>query len=167
MTTIKKTVSWTTSVGKPVEVKIERTKEVCDEVAYADGLNVKTGVKAVDSIHIEMYVDGKFVTRSFYKPSIVTAPKLTKQGVYGKVGDAYVAKELYDLIIAAIAETDAECIDPEFEAVKSAEIAQEAKKEDMGKQFAAKRAEDIENGLCPYCGTYCYGDCGVNKGGRR
>lgn len=27
---------------------------------------------------------------------------------------------------------------------------------------AARRAQDKRNGLCPRCGTYCYGDCEAN-----
>ena len=55
---LTKTVGWQTKDGRDIEVRIERTRKVANEVAYADGWNVDLGKKTIDRLDIEMFVDG-------------------------------------------------------------------------------------------------------------
>jgi hypothetical protein len=166
MATIKRTINWISSTGAKVEITIERTKEVQDDIAYADGYNIKVGVKTYDSTEIAVSIDGKSVARSSYAPSPITKlltmdyDKLTAQGVYAKIERVYIKQDLYDVIMAALAEIETELADADYDAVKSAEIAKQTKIDDAYRESAKRHAEDIKNGMCPKCGSWCYGDCG-------
>jgi len=162
-----RTATWTTASGKNIEVKIERTIDVQDNIAYADGYNVNLGKKTEDILCIEVRADGKFLTRDSHGPEIITErfyrknyKDLKAKGVYARLGDAYINEEQYNLLTAAITEIDAELTpSPEFVAVKAQEIAKETRKETSDKAEAAHYASMVKSGLCPKCGTWCYGDC--------
>lgn len=166
-----KTLTWTTKAGKNIEVKIDITREVVDNAANLDGDIVNLGRKTQDHTCIEVFADGKFLTRSFHGPEIID-PKfyrnhsqLKAAGAYARLGDSYISKAQYDAVMAAISEIDHE-IDAtqtaEYAEVKAREIAREQAREAADKAEAARYAAQIRNGLCPKCGTYCYGDCGAN-----
>ena len=166
--TITKIVTWTTAQGKNIEAKIERTIDICDNIAYADGWNVNLGKETIDLTTIKIYADGKCITSG--KLSIISKEfyrnyeELKAKGVYAKVGDAYIGKAHYDLIMAAIAEAEAEIaqnneLTEKFKEVRAQEIAKEEREiEEYNKSYKAYKAE-LKRGLCPKCGTYCYGDC--------
>lgn len=164
---VMRTINWTAKSGKQIEVKIEKRKGVADEIAYADGWNVNLGKKTEDSIYVEVFIDGKFTTRDYQAPHIITEQSYFKsykdlkaKGVHARAGDAYIAEELYNLIMATITEMDAELgTTEEFEEVRAQEVAREAKKEAAYVARAEAYERDIKNGMCPKCGTWCYGDC--------
>ena len=154
-----KTVRWTNGKGQEVEVKIEVTHEVKDKVENLDGHKVNLGKETVDNIYIEMLIDGKFTTRSYYVPEIITKSgysrsyeQLVSAGAYARLGDVYIGKESYEEIMEAINSVEAS---DEYKKVKSAEV------ETAGKEKVNLNNQRIKNGLCPKCGTYCYGDCEI------
>ena len=48
------------------------------------------------------------------------------------------------------------------QAAEKAEIEKEKIAEEQAKINDAEYAQQLKNGLCPKCGTYCYGDCQAN-----
>jgi hypothetical protein len=160
----------TTKNGKDIEITITRTIDVRDKTVNADGHIINLGKETVDRVYIALKVNGKFVTRDYGAPSPITKaayPKTYKEliskGAYARLGDGYIGEDIYNLIMAAIAELDADLApSQEFEAVKAAEDAKTAAQDaaDMAEYNRLER--EIKNGLCPKCGTYCYGDCGAN-----
>ena len=163
-----KTITWTTKTGTQVEVNIEIIHEVQTETAYADGYNVDLGKKTVDMITIEVKVDGRFKTRSYHAPQVLDPKfykdyeKLTAAGAYARLGDVYISKEQYEQIMAAINEINATETSDEYKTVKTEEIKKEQIQEAADNAEAARYAQQIKNGLCPKCGTYCWGDCEAN-----
>jgi hypothetical protein len=170
MTAIRKTASHLTQKGNHVDVRIERSRGVRDKVANLDGDIVNLGKETYDRLNIEIWVDGVNRCRTNQGPNVITEQlyrgsykKLKDKGVFARIGDIYIAEELYNVIMGLLAEIEAELTTtPEYEEVK----AQETAKEEQKKENSLKRAEEherrIKNGLCPKCGTYCYGDCGAN-----
>jgi len=162
---IERTVTWTTASNKKVEVQIERIKDVRDNIVDADGYKVNTGKETVDQLSIEVFVDGKFVTRSYNRPEIITensarANQLRAKGAYARLGDSFVKEEQYNMIIAALNEIEAELTPTqEFEAVRAQETEKENRKMENAKEAAAEYTQMIRNGFCPKCHSYCYGDC--------
>lgn len=164
--TISKTLK-IESNGRTIEIKIERTKEVQDNIAYADGWNVNLGKETVDSIYIQVYVDGKCHSSDYNAPHIITEQSygksykdLKSKGVCGRVANVYLTEENYNKVMALIAEIEAELeTTEEFETVKAQEVAKEARKEAAYTAEAEAYERDIKNGMCPKCGTWCYGDC--------
>lgn len=163
--TITKTVNWKTSAGKEVEVKIERTLKVQDKIVNLDGDKVNLGKETVDITYIELTVDGKFITRAYTAPRQLDPVKdknLVAKGVHARLGDAYIAEELYNLIIIALEEIEIEITtNTEFAEVKAEEEKEEARLEETYRKEEENYNKAIKNGLCPKCGTYCYGDCGA------
>lgn len=168
MATATKSTQWTSkTTGKAMEVKVSITHKVKDKTANLDGDIVNLGKETFDSIEIWLIVDGKCAEFSRYAPKLVTEQgykrdyqQLKAKGVYARLGDTYIGEELYNIIISVIAETEAEfTTDAEYAEVKNAERAHRAKREALDKAEAEHYTKQIKNGLCPKCGTYCYGDC--------
>jgi hypothetical protein len=164
-----KNVTWTSKNGKAIEVKIEITREVRTKTANLDGQIVELGKETVDTTYIEVCTDGKYLTRDFCVPQILD-PKfyknyaqLTTAGAYARLGDTYIGKEQYEQIMAVINEINANAeVTEEFKQVKVQETAKENAQIAADKAEAAQYAQELKNGLCPKCGTYCYGDCEAN-----
>jgi hypothetical protein len=166
---IEKSVSWISTTGKSIECKIVVTREARTEIAYADGYNVDLGKKSYSNTEINVFVDGKFYKNSS-TPSIVSEPsfsaKTVKQvkdlgGVALMANHTLVINQIqFDNIMAAVAEATAEASqDSEYVVAKAVEDAEKAAKEANLKESEKRYAEQVKNGLCPKCGTYCYGDC--------
>ena len=151
--------------GQTTEIIITRTVELQDKIAYADGWNVNLGKETIDNLKIEIYVNGNQFDQVRQAPQICDPKyfaKVIAQGAYARLGKGYLTRERYDLIMATIAEIDAELAaegNSEFVEVKNAEIAHEQEIEKAEKMADAEYANKIKNGLCPVCGTYCDGDC--------
>lgn len=159
--TINKTLK-IESNGRTIEIEIERTKEVQDDIAYADGWNINLGKKTVDSIYIQVYVDGVCKTETSSTPQIITDKNLIAKGAYAKIGNAYLTEINYNKIMALIAEIEAELeITEEYKEVESKEIAEEARKEAAYKANQKHYQKLLDSGMCPKCETWCYGDCGA------
>ena len=171
---ITKTVNWQTKDGKEVVATIAKTREVRDDIGYADGWNVSLGKKTVDSLEITLHVAGRFITRDYAAPRIVTKAayvanydKIKAAGGYARLGNVYINEENYSKVMGAIAEAEAEATadteaNAEFEAVKAAENAKEARKEAKLQAEAEEYARLVKSGLCPKCQSWCYGDCSAN-----
>lgn len=169
----KRAINWVTPSGTKVELKIEMTKDVRDKISYSDGWNINLGPETVDRLLIEVFADEKFITRSFNPPHKITKfdyskryDELVSKGIYARVGDAFVNEERYNIIINTIAEMESELnasLGEQYILVKASEI-EKAKAEE---QQAIAEAEEyealVESGLCPKCGTWCYGDCEANS----
>jgi hypothetical protein len=138
--TSTKSIKWNLASGKAVEVKIEVTREMTDDVAYADGWNVDLGKKLYENTDIKVYIDDKFYENSF-EPSVAVEPmwcedwvkKIADMGGYAIIAHNIVIKKaIYDEIMTAIAEAKAEVsADPEVaehDAKESLIAAQEAAK---------------------------------------
>ncbi len=163
MKTAERTITRQMTDGRTVEIKVEMTRGVRDDVGYADGWNVHLGKKTIDSIDIILRVDGRLLAKSYNNPEILS-PRFYKDkitaGAYARIGDGYVTKERYDDIMTMIAEIEAEIgNDAEYDAVKKAEEAKKETKNRAEKREAEEYEKALANGLCPKCGTYCYGDC--------
>ncbi len=163
---ITRTVTWTTRTGRNIEITIERTREVRDNIVNADGDKVNLGKETIDLLSIEVKADGKFVTSTKCGLDVVTEEwcrnykELKDKGVYARLGDACINEEQYNTLITAIAEIEAELTEtPEYKEVKVVEEAKEAKKNAVLKREAAEYAHLIKSGLCTKCHSWCYGDC--------
>ena len=74
------TITWSSESGKEISVKIEITRAMETEVAYADGYNIELSKKKpVESMVIEARVDGELIGRGYNGPSIVNELTYTKQ----------------------------------------------------------------------------------------
>ncbi len=159
-----KTAEWTTDDGRHIKIVVDYTKSVSDDISYADGWNINHGKKTYEGVEIKLSVNGVAIF-SRCAPTPITKitctdyDKLTKQGVYATLGDKLISKKPYDAIMSMIADAAAECATPEFEAVKAAEAAKEAAKEAAWDKLYDDQQKLIDGGLCPKCGSYCYGDC--------
>ena len=160
-------VSWKTRDGKDATVEIIKIREVRDNISYADGWNINLGKETVDRLEITVRINGKEVTRDYGKPCIVTRnthfktyDKIKAAGGYAQIGNAYVNEENYNKVMTAIAEVEAEAAgDAEFAQVKAKEMAEEARNEAALEAAEEQYRRDIKNGMCPKCGSWCYGDC--------
>jgi hypothetical protein len=165
-----RTISWKTKDGRGIEVKIERSREVVEETANLDGDIVSLGRKTQDMTKIEVRADGKFLTRSSHGPEVIDTmyrnyKQLKAAGAYARLGDTYISEEQYAAVMGAIDEIN-QAIDAtqtaEYAEVKAQETAQENVQKAADKAEAAEYARQVKNGLCPKCGTYCWGDCEAN-----
>ncbi|HQE11082.1 MAG TPA: hypothetical protein PLN60_11330 [Bacillota bacterium] len=162
-----KTVTWE-SKGKVVRVEIAKERAVRDNISYADGYNVNLGKETFDALKINIYVDNKWVTRSNRAPSVVTrqAPsydKIKAAGGYARLGSAYINEDGYKMVTTAISELETEVAgSDEFAEIKAQEESEETRKVAALEAESKTVAQAVNNGLCPKCGSYCYGDCGAN-----
>lgn len=150
-----KTMEWKSQTGKVISVEITVESKVVNDTAYADGWNVDLGKKTYQGIDIEISFDGKVIDNTMYQPQI-----LNKNEAYAKIGSKVgITEEVYNQIMGLIAEAMSESESEEYLAVKAIENAKEAAKEAREEAAAKRYDRQIKNGLCPKCGSYCYGDC--------
>jgi len=136
---ILKSVKWTLSSEKSIEVKIEVTREMINDIAYADGSNFDLGKKLYGNTELKVFIDEKLYKNCF-EPTIVEEPfynaKTVKQvadvgGFAIMAGNVVITQAIYNEIMAAIAEakieasTDTEVI--EHDAKVTAKIEKEEK----------------------------------------
>lgn len=150
-----------------IKLDIEVTRELREEIAYADGYNLPIGKKTHESMKITINHNGKKVGDTNWVPAIIRDAEkkrypATAYAILG--GKVVLTKENYDLtmvaINAAIAEAEVTInADDEYTEVKRAEAAKEAARQENFKAEEAHYIKQLKNGLCPKCHTYCYGDC--------
>ena len=159
------TVTWKTQKGQTIEATIELIRELREETAYADGYNISYGTKTHEEIKTTITLDGKKVLTTNWMPAKVTAADkkrlpATAHAIIG--GKVIITEETYNMVMDAIntltAEVEAETT-TEYTEVKATEEAQEATQKEIDKAQAKAYTQALKNGLCPKCGTYCYGDC--------
>lgn len=162
-------VKWTSEKGNVFEVKVDITREVQDKTVDADGQTINLGKETYESMMIKLYKDGELIEESRYAPSKITRThyrdydKIVAAGAYARFGDKFVNKTIYDKIMEAIElANNSTTVSEEYKAVKSAEIAKQEVEDKALDKEAARYAEQVKNGLCPKCGTWCYGDCEAN-----
>jgi len=141
---MERTTTWQTSTGKTVTVT---AKLVTSKTVYADGDNV-TVPCCERSLTAEVEGMGTVGYRlEMVKTSQVTASGLPIVAKIGKLG-------LTADNLAAVRAIEQEITDtPEWQAHLAGEAAREA---------GVARYNESRKGVCPKCGTYCYGDCEAN-----
>ena len=158
-----RTVTWATKDGRNVKVEIKLSREIQDRVAYADGWNVPLGRETVNDLDLVMKIDGKHKTSDYHKPSVLTGrgyADMIAKGAYAQMGSTLIAKDKYELIMAAISELEAEVTgSEEYAVVRAQEDAKEAQRRAKAKAADEYHATLVASGLCPRCGTWCYGNC--------
>lgn len=171
MAKVTKSDQYTGTTGKVTEIKVSITHKVEDKIVNLDGDICNLGKEAYDAIEITIMADGKVIEFSRYAPEKITKTaygrhydQLRAKGAYARLSDKYIGEDFYNAIMAVIADTEAEfAVDAEYQAVKAAEIAKEAQQKQLDLREGERYAQQIKNGLCPICGTYCHGDCQANK----
>lgn len=161
-----KTISWMSQNGKKIEVTIEIEHKTQDKTVNLDGDIVNLGKETIDLFSVIIRADGKYLSRGYNAPEVLDPKfysnyaKLTAAGAYARVGDNYINKEQYDLIMAAIAEINSQLeITEEYKAVKAQEIQKEHIAQIVDEREDSEYERSLKNGFCPKCGSYCYGDC--------
>jgi hypothetical protein len=171
MATVIKMAQWTGQSGKVMDIKVSITHKVQDKTVNLDGDICNLGKETYDDIEITLIADGKVVEFSRYAPEVITETaykrdykQLRAKGAYAHLGNKYIGEDFYNAIMAVIADVEAEfATDAEYQEVKAAEIAKEAQQKELDLREGERYAQQIKNGLCPICGTYCHGDCQANK----
>lgn len=163
-----RSAEWTTEDGRIVKIEVKMIKKTVDDISYADGYNINLGKKTYESTEIKLYINGKLGISSSRLPSIVTKLHYTKydeiiaKGGYAVLGDTFISKKPYDAVMALVDELNLISDDADYLEVKAVET---SKKQAEEKAFEAEQSnyeKQLKNGLCPKCGTYCYGDCDSN-----
>lgn len=153
--------------GRTVEIQIEKTRELQDDISFADGWNINHGKKTVELTYITIKIDGVIKEKTHSVPfKIWKNDPLRAKGAHGCVGDTYFGVDSYNKIMALIAEIDAEleaAETEEYAEVKAQEIAEEATKAAKIEKEIAEYEKLIESGMCPKCGSWCYGDCELSR----
>jgi len=152
-----------------VTLDIEVTRELREEIAYADGYNIPMGKKVHESMKITILHNGKKVDDTNWMPAVIRTveKKSYPATAYAILGGKVILTEgNYNLVTEAINAATAEVenaitADTEYADVKASEIAKKAIGEANLRAAEAHYTEQLKNGLCPKCGTYCYGDCGA------
>ena len=155
----EKIINWVAQGDAKVEITINVERSVEMETAYSDGWNVELGNKTYESLEITIYVNGKCKDSSRCKPYPTSNQEAIKKGAYASVGHTYMNEEKYNLIIEAIKEAEKECISEEYLEVKAIENEKVKIDEEKELESEKKYQQALKSGLCPRCGTYCYGDC--------
>ncbi len=167
--TSTKTLTWTTSNGSTMEATIKATCKLTDNISYADGYNINLGKEIYENLEITLKMDGKIIETTNQEPRIIQGicfstpnwDKIKANGGYAKLGDKVILREVtYVEMMNIIEELQAEVSQSEeIQEVKAIEKAKEEREtaRESGKIEQYERV--IKNGLCPKCGTYCYGDC--------
>ena len=152
-----------------VTLDIEVTRELREEIAYADGYNIPMGQKVHGDVNITIKYNGKKIADTNWMPAVIRASEKKRYPAtaYAILGGKVILTETnYNLTMEAInsaideAET-AISTDAEYTEVKASEAAKKAIGEANLRAKEAHYTEQLKNGLCPKCGTYCYGDCGA------
>ena len=131
-----KVILWKLGDGRQAEAQIKVTRQMVNEIAFADGLNVDLGKRPVELLSIVVKIDGKYVERTTNPPSIVEdenvwgkdfVAKVKGLGCYARLTHRIVIKEnVYNEIMNAIAEATEEAgQDPEYRAYAEAQKAAE------------------------------------------
>ena len=155
---VEKTVTWVSPSGAKIEITVEVSKSVETKVAYADGANIEIGTETVESKTIIIKANGKEVASSDINPVLSTRPDQKKLG-YAHIEKVYFDQAKYEMIIGAITEAELEATDEVFTSAQNTESQVNAELVAKEELADAEYAKKLENGLCPKCGTYCYGDC--------
>ena len=148
-----------------VTLDIEITRELREEIAYADGHNVPLGKKAHEDTKITINHNGKNVDIAYKVPAVIRNQDKNRYPAtaYATLGRKVILTETnYNIVMQAVNEATAEIeatTDTEYAEVKAAEVAAIATQKVNDKKAAEKYATAIKNGMCPKCGTWCYGDC--------
>jgi hypothetical protein len=148
--TITKTVKWLTGAGKTAEVRIESTREMIDDIAYADGWNINLGRTPYEDDEITVYVDGKYLCRervlTLDQLTADIRKKLSALGAVAVIGNLALKQDNYDRVMQAVNDAKSEAAqDPEYAAyitAKSQEAAERAAKvqAELDAKFAEARA---------------------------
>lgn len=164
-----KIITWTTSNGSKMEATITATCKLTDNISYADGWNVNLGKEVYESLEIILKMDGKVIETTRYAPRIIQGisfstpnwDQIRANGGYARLGDKVILREnTYNYMMALIEELKAEVSQSEeIQEVKAAIAKKEAAEEAKEIEEIERYERAIKNGLCPKCGTYCYGDC--------
>ena len=172
MATATRTLTNKTPNGT-IEIRIERTIEVQSKVNYSDGWNVDLGEEAVDSICIEVFVNGRRYAEAYGSPYVLSAESRRRRkapaAAYAVIGmHTYISRERYDEIMTLIAEMEAELTTaPEaqrVEEIKARDAYRAQKAEAEQEIIAAEIAQrNAHPGWCNKCQSYCYGDCEANS----
>ena len=150
-----------------VTLDIEVTRELREEIAYADGYNIPMGNKAHESMKITILHNGKKIDDTNWMPAVIRASEKKRYPAVAHAilgGKVILTETNYNLTMEAINSAIDEVetaisADAEYTKVKASEAAKKAIGEANRKAAEARYTEQLKNGLCPKCGTYCYGDC--------
>jgi hypothetical protein len=153
-----------------IKLKIEKGTQTSDR--YFDGYNMGKETRKIDRFLLDF--NGK--RTSEVKPTKI----LEEDGIRAeqkKAGSYYACatngigfkKESGDVILKAIQELEKEVeleIDEqtkkELKEIENVELEKETKRNEYLKQEKDIKEKNIKSGLCPKCGTWCYGDCESN-----
>ena len=162
-----KTTSWTTARGNKMTASVTISKDVVENIVNLDGDIVNLGSKTVDTLNVTVSVNGSQKCSADSLPHIITKEwyrydyeRMAAKGIYARVGDVYLTKAQYDAIMALVNTINDEItITTEYTEAKAIEA--KATQRQLEDDIATVKADarDLKNGLCPKCGTYCYGDC--------
>lgn len=162
------TREWTSeTTGKAMQIVATITREVSEKTANLDGDIINLGKEATEYMSIIIKVDGKVWEYTRSAPYAITRQlygkeydRMTAKGIYARFGDKYIGQDLYNLVMEVIAEADAQITTTEeYAEIKAEEAKAEARKDEAVRKAAERYQEQLKNGLCQKCGSYCYGDC--------
>lgn len=143
------------------KITVSLDRNVSDKVAYMDGHNISTGREVYENYEIVLTVKKSAATvRASGKPGSYGFLKVTGKGgpKFAQMGNAYMPKELHDIIAGLMAEVSDEIgiSDEQIEIEKA-----EAEQKRIGEKNLDRMAEvsRVNSGWCPKCQSYCYGDC--------
>jgi len=162
-----RTTSWTTDRGNKITASVTISHDVEDNNINLDGHVSNVGKITVDTLWIVVTVNGSQKCSTSAMPTIITKEwysrdydRLVSKGIYARVGDMYLSKDQYNQIMDLINSINAEInLTPEYIATKKAEEKTDAQQKLNDDQEREDYQRQLKNGLCPKCGTYCYGDC--------
>ena len=164
---MSKTTSWTTERGNKMTASVTISKDVVENIVNLDGDIVNLGSKTVDTLNVTVSVNGSQKCSTDSLPTPITKKayrydydRLTEKGIYARVGDMYLTQAQYDAIMDLVNKINDE-ITITTEYTETKEIEAKATQQQLEEDIATEKAYqlDLKNGLCPKCGTYCYGDC--------
>lgn len=143
------------------KVIVTMTRDVVDEIAYADGYNIPVGRQIISRTEIKLVTpDGK----AKYGDSVTIcdpkyyAKEIAKGGYAMLVHDVYMSKDLYEQVVAALAEVDAEIgKSDEYIAIEQAAA---AKTQRIIEASKTADPHSKQSGWCSRCHDWTYGDCG-------
>lgn len=136
---IKRTIEWTGKTGKPCKVVVELQTS---KTHWADGDNIEV---ACCDLHTIAYFDGRAVGSEIIRKPVVFGGETYP----ARLGGLVLTVDSLAQIDAALAEVYAA---PEWQAKQALIAANRASRRD-------REAAEKASGLCPRCGSYCYGDC--------
>jgi hypothetical protein len=168
-----RTIKWNASNGDARRAEIIVEKKVIDKVFYADGYNIPAGKETYESIEMVVFNNDKKVDLFRNLPVVITAQshgekfakEMIAKNAYSIIGNKVaINKEIHDQIVTAISEMEASTSeDEEFLEVKKLEQEKENRAIEEAEKEYKEYKRLIKSGLCPKCGTWCYGDCDANR----